>query len=108
VDNGKLESRAIKCLFLDYGSGVKGYKLWNPESRKTFMSRSVVFNESVMFTDSLTTNDALVEKLQPHISVQVELMDDQKNEVVGNDVPDNVPDNVQHSPLVSQPILQQE
>ena len=63
-------------MFLGYGSGVKGYKLWNTETRKTFMSRSVVFNESVMFTDSLSTDDALVEKLQPHVSVQVELMDD--------------------------------
>ena len=27
VDNGKLEPGAIKCLFLGYGSGVKGYKL---------------------------------------------------------------------------------
>ena len=63
VDNGKLEPRAIKCLFLSYGSGVKGYKLWNPETRKTFMRRSVVFNEYVMFTDSLTTDDALVEKV---------------------------------------------
>ena len=27
VDNGKLEHRAIKCLYLGYGSGVKGYKL---------------------------------------------------------------------------------
>ena len=72
------------------------------------MSRSVVFNESVMFTDSLTSDDALVEKLQPQVSVQVELMDDQKNEVVGNDVPNNVPDTVKHSPLVSQPVLQEE
>ena len=72
------------------------------------MSRIIVFNESVMFTDSLSTDDALVEKLQPQVSVQVELMDDQKNEVVGNDVPDNVPDTVQHSPPVSQPVLQQE
>ena len=70
------------------------------------MSRSVVFNESVMFTDSLFTDDILVEKGQPHVSVQVELMDDQENEVVGNDVPDNVSDTVQHSPSVSQPVLQ--
>ena len=78
--------------------------MWNSETRKTFMSRSVVFNESVMFTDSLSIDDAFVDKQQPHISVQVELLDDQENEVVGN----NVPDIVQHSPPVSQPVLQQE
>jgi len=27
VDNGKLEPRAVKCLFLSNSSGVKGYKL---------------------------------------------------------------------------------
>ena len=38
----------------------------------------------------------------------MELTDDQENDVVGNNIPDNVPDTVQYSPLVSQPILQQE
>jgi ATP-binding cassette subfamily B (MDR/TAP) protein 1 len=27
VDNGKLEPKVVKCLFLGYGSGIKGYKL---------------------------------------------------------------------------------
>jgi hypothetical protein len=71
VNNGKLGPRAIKCPFLGYGSGVKGYKLWNPETRNTFMSKSVVFNESVMFYYSLTSNhvpDNFDKELQ-HISM---------------------------------------
>ena len=35
-------------------------------------------------------------------------MDDQENEIVGNNISNNVPDTVQHSPLVSQSVLQQE
>ena len=27
VNNGKLEPRSMKCIFLGYKSGVKGYKL---------------------------------------------------------------------------------
>jgi hypothetical protein len=42
--------------FLDYGSGVKGYKLWDPETKKSMLSRSVVFNESEMYYSNRATN----------------------------------------------------
>ncbi|KAG8497140.1 hypothetical protein CXB51_008403 [Gossypium anomalum] len=48
VDNGKLESRSIKFVFLGYKAGVKGYKLWCPENRKVVISRNVVFDETAM------------------------------------------------------------
>jgi hypothetical protein len=32
VVNGKLESRAIKCIFLGCKSGVQGYKLWTTQT----------------------------------------------------------------------------
>jgi hypothetical protein len=93
--------------------GIKGYKLWNPETGKTFMSRSVVFNESVMFTNSLPSERVPEKKLQrmriqvehvdDDIGVQVEPADEQddhNNDVTNNDAHDDV----QQTP----PILQLE
>ncbi|KAG8482827.1 hypothetical protein CXB51_024187 [Gossypium anomalum] len=48
VDNGKLEPRSIKCIFLGYKAVVKGCKLWCPENRKVVISRDVVFDKTVM------------------------------------------------------------
>lgn len=46
-NRGKFQSRATKCLFLGYPPNIKGYKLLNLLTLKTFGSRNVVFHESI-------------------------------------------------------------
>ena len=41
----KLDNKAEKCIFVGYKDGIKGYKLWNPVTRKIIYSRDVVFRE---------------------------------------------------------------
>jgi len=40
-----LDSKSEKCIFIGYKDGLKGYKLWNPVTRKVVYSRDVVFRE---------------------------------------------------------------
>ena len=39
----KLDNKAEKSIFVGYKDGIKGYKLWNPVTRKIVYSRDEVF-----------------------------------------------------------------
>ncbi|KAL5804478.1 hypothetical protein ACOSQ3_031278 [Xanthoceras sorbifolium] len=42
---GKLDPRAVKCVFIGYSSSQKGYKCYHPPSRRVFVSQDVTFWE---------------------------------------------------------------
>ena len=70
VDNGKLEPRSMKCIFLGYKSSVKGYKLWCPETKKLVISKDVIFDETSMI-QVLAPKDSSVETVE-RVDKQVE------------------------------------
>ncbi|KAI3702400.1 hypothetical protein L6452_28138 [Arctium lappa] len=45
----KLDPKATKGFLLGYTDGIKGYRIWNPVTRKVIHSRHVTFDESIMF-----------------------------------------------------------
>jgi hypothetical protein len=44
-NRSKMNKKAKKCIFIEHKDGLKGYKLWNPETKKVVYSRDVVFRE---------------------------------------------------------------
>lgn len=48
-NQGKLKSRAVKCMFVAFTKGVKGFKMWHPIEKKSIINRDVTFGEKEMF-----------------------------------------------------------
>ncbi|KAH9705459.1 hypothetical protein KPL70_011882 [Citrus sinensis] len=86
VKQGKLEARALKCRFLGYPEGVKGYRLWCTDFKppKCIISRDVTFNEAEMLNKRRSFElkeknpDAEDEKIQ----FEVEHDEDKKSETL--------------------------
>lgn len=48
-DQGKLEPRSRKCIFVGYSSTQKGYRCYHPQTKKLIISRDVTFIEDEPF-----------------------------------------------------------
>ena len=64
-ERSKLDSKSRKCAFLSFERGVKGYKLWDPISKKTLTSKDVIFDEAFMLkqNEAETCDDRPQKKL---------------------------------------------
>ena len=51
-DAGKLDPRALRCVFIGYSPTQKGYKCFHPPSRKYFVSMDVTFRETESYFSS--------------------------------------------------------
>ena len=80
---GKLDPRAVKCIFVGYSSSQKGYKCWCPTEWCLFVIMNVTFWESEPYYGEKTDLSSLFELGKPSMSVyEQERMD-------GIDVQDN-------------------
>jgi len=66
----KLDLKSLKCTFLGYGepNGFKGYRLYDPQSRRLFFGRDVIF-----FEDDILSNGSLAidSNLSPSINGRI-------------------------------------
>ena len=81
VNDGKLEPRARKGIFVGYGVGVKGYRVWCNDSKKIIVSRDVVFDEDSMLISNVEkpfNND----DNEAQVEVESSNVDNEKNDDV--------------------------
>ena len=67
---GKLDPRAVKCVFMGYSSSQKGYKCWSPSAKRMFVSMDVTFRESEPFYGEPTDLSLLFPELDHLHSVK--------------------------------------
>jgi len=80
----KLDSKSEKCIFFRYKDNLKGYKLWNPVTRKVVYSQDVVFRE---------VKDVIKHEVQPKEpkKIEFELKEEESNPTIKKESEDEEP-----------------
>ena len=69
----KLEPRALKCVFVGYGSTQKGYWCYHPLTKKFYVSMDVIFHEKMFFYPTGITNCSLEGESRDEVQNQDEI-----------------------------------
>jgi len=84
IKQHKLEPITLKCVFIGYPEGVKGYKLWKLESSggsKVLISRDVIFDENRMGMKCKDLETLVPETIVEETQFEVELPNEEKDDV---------------------------
>ena len=65
-ERSKLDDKAKKCIFLNYGREKFRYRLWNPVARKLIRSTDVVFLEDQIIGNAENSDES---QLSPEIHI---------------------------------------
>jgi hypothetical protein len=85
-NRSKLDKKAEKCIFIGYKDGLKGYKLWNPETKKVVYSRDVVFRKM----KDVVKQEVLPSKEEPE-KIEFDLKDDESDSTKEHELEEEYP-----------------
>ena len=69
----KLEPRALKCVFVGYGSTQKGYRCYHPANKKFYVSMDVIFHEKMFFYPTGITDSSIQGESRDEVQNQDEI-----------------------------------